>query len=208
MSEELLQRSVSEKIGKWTFINIVQTSLKQLKDEGLLKNISYPKYDNRKPDGLIVYKGEVLALVSNKVPKKLNKEKEIKDWVDVVKALNAKLLIITDVVSKTYWVNALTGNTIKDEDGNDINALFDIDSNGIPKLIEQILDSVDNTNDHLKKIELKEPTKLARSIWQDIWIASADDPEVCLYTFVELFVFKYLSDLGILTGFNLSLIHI
>jgi len=202
MSEELLQRSVSEKIGKWTFINIVQTSLKQLKDEGLLKNISYPKYDNRKPDGLIVYKGEVLALVSNKVPKKLNKEKEIKDWVDVVKALNAKLLIITDVVSKTYWVNALTGNTIKDEDGNDINALFDIDSNGIPKLIEQILDSVDNTNDHLKKIELKEPTKLARSIWQDIWIASADDPEVCLYTFVELFVFKYLSDLGILTGFN------
>jgi len=202
MSEELLQRPVLGKIGKWDFINIVQTSLKQLKDEGLLKNISYPKYDNRKPDGLIVYKGEVLALVSNKVPKKLNKEKEIKDWVDVVKALNAKLLIITDVVSKTYWVNALTGNTIKDENGNEINTLFDIESDAVPKLIEQILDSVDKTTDQLKKIELKEPTKLARSVWQDIWIASADNPEVCLYTFVELFVFKYLSDLGILTGFN------
>ncbi|CAI2200578.1 13478_t:CDS:2, partial [Funneliformis geosporum] len=32
-------------------------------------------------------------------------------------------------------------------------------------------------------------------------------PEICLYTFVELFIFKYLSDLGILTG-NYSFDHL
>ncbi|RZJ48511.1 MAG: N-6 DNA methylase, partial [Flavobacterium sp.] len=35
----------------------------------------------------------------------------------------------------------------------------------------------------------------------DIWSVSGATPENCLYTFVELFIFKYLSDLGVLSGF-------
>jgi type I restriction-modification system DNA methylase subunit len=41
---------------------------------------------------------------------------------------------------------------------------------------------------------------LAKQIWQDIWSVSGATPENCLYTFVELFIFKYLSDLEILQG--------
>jgi hypothetical protein len=47
------------------------------------------------------------------------------------------------------------------------------------------------------------PTDLAKQIWQDIWSVSGATPENCLYTFVELFIFKYTSDLGVLgEGFN------
>ena len=38
-------------------------------------------------------------------------------------------------------------------------------------------------------------------MWQDLWSVSGATPENCLYTFVEIFIFKYLSDLGVLTGF-------
>jgi hypothetical protein len=41
---------------------------------------------------------------------------------------------------------------------------------------------------------------LAKQIWQDIWSVSGATPENCLYTFVDLFIFKYLSDLGVLQG--------
>lgn len=41
---------------------------------------------------------------------------------------------------------------------------------------------------------------MATAIHQKIWIAKNSSPETCLYTFVELFIFKYLSDLKVLTG--------
>ena len=48
--------------------------------------------------------------------------------------------------------------------------------------------------------KLVDPTGLAKQIWQDVWSVSGATPENCLYTFVELFIFKYLSDLNILKG--------
>ncbi len=45
---------------------------------------------------------------------------------------------------------------------------------------------------------MRDPTPLAKQIWQDVWSVTGKDPEKCLYTFVELFIFKYLSDLEIL----------
>lgn len=52
------------------------------------------------------------------------------------------------------------------------------------------------------------PTDLAKQIWQDIWSVSGATPENCLYTFVELFIFKYLSDLGVLQGmFNFNTLY-
>lgn len=44
-----------------------------------------------------------------------------------------------------------------------------------------------------------DPLPLAETIWEDLSIV-ASTPEECLYTFVEIFIFKYLSDLGILHG--------
>jgi len=41
---------------------------------------------------------------------------------------------------------------------------------------------------------------LAKKIWQDIWIRTGKNPVKCLYNVVELFVFKFLSDVGVLNA--------
>ena len=66
------------------------------------------------------------------------------------------------------------------------------------KLIHKILSFIDNQHSKLEKGQMINPTILAGQIWQDVWSVSGATPEKCLYTFVELFIFKYLSDLGIL----------
>ena len=65
--------------------------------------------------------------------------------------------------------------------------------------VEKIRSGISDNNSKLEKPTIQDPTTLAKQIWQDVWSATGNDPEKCLYTFVELFIFKYLSDLKILT---------
>lgn len=67
-------------------------------------------------------------------------------------------------------------------------------------LIEKLIYSLNESNSTIIDEETTNPTDLARQVWQDLWAASGAKPEECLYTFVELFIFKFLSDLKILTG--------
>lgn len=66
------------------------------------------------------------------------------------------------------------------------------------KLIQKILTFIDSQHSKMEKGQAINPTTLASQIWQDVWSVAGATPEKCLYTFVELFIFKYLSDLGIL----------
>lgn len=102
---------------------------------------------------------------------------------------------------------------IKDEDGDEFTRKFDIDQKTdeleITRLnintrktiecLEPLFNSLSSNISNLTKAIPKDPTDLAKQIWQDIWMVTGKDPEKCLYTFVELLIFKYLSDLGILT---------
>ena len=57
MSEELLQRGLDknpEKIGKWDFYSIGATTIKALKEYGILHNIDYGASERKKVDALIV----------------------------------------------------------------------------------------------------------------------------------------------------------
>jgi type I restriction enzyme M protein len=67
--------------------------------------------------------------------------------------------------------------------------------------IEELLNILTKSNSDLhNEFELEQdPTDLAKQIWQDVWSITRKDPEKCLYTFLELFIFKYLSDLDILS---------
>jgi type I restriction-modification system DNA methylase subunit len=206
MSEELLQRGLdkntpSAKIGKWDYYNIVATTLKALKNANIIRNVDYGDVENKKVDALIINKKNVIAVIEFKQPKefktKAQKQKAITQEIEVARKLGAKIIIATDTID-TLWVNALTGEVIKDEDGNDIVKQFSPTDETIAKLIEKINYSLNEKNNQTLPIELVSPTDLARSIWQDIWSVSGATPENCLYTFVELFIFKYLSDLGIL----------
>lgn len=206
MSEELLQRGLDKnnptsKIGKWDYYNIGATSLKALKGADIIRNINYGKEELKKVDAIIVNRKNVIAIIEFKQPKefktKAQKNKAIKQEIEVAKKLGSKIIIATDTVD-TLWVNALTGKDICDEDGNVIKEPFDASSEKIESLIEKINYSINEKNNQILPRKLVNPTDLARSIWQDVWSVSGATPENCLYTFVELFIFKYLSDLEIL----------
>lgn len=85
----------------------------------------------------------------------------------------------------------LSHNLVKDlSDLTELNkslALFD-------RLLKEI-----NSNNSKLIIERKlNPNNLAKNVWQSIWLASGENPDLCLSTFVEIFIFRYLSDLKIL----------
>jgi len=210
MSEELLQRGLdrktpTSKIGRWDYYNIGATTLKALKAANIIRNVDYGSVENKKLDAIIVNKKDVIAVIEFKQPKefktKEQKQKAINQEIEVARKLDCKLIIATDT-KDTVWVNALTGEKIIDENGNIITANFSEKDEKIASLIEKINWSINEKNNQILQPELVDPTKLARSIWQDIWSVSGATPENCLYTFVELFIFKYLSDLGILKNTN------
>lgn len=206
MSEEMLQRGLARnnptsKIGKWDYFNIGATSLKALKAAGIIRNVDYGNFELKKVDALIVNKKDVVAVIEFKQPKEFKttaqKNKAIQQEIEVARKLGAKIIVATDTVD-TLWVNALTGESIVDEDGKSLKTQFNSSDENLSTLIEKINASISEKNNQILPPELVDPTGLARSIWQDIWSVSGATPENCLYTFVELFIFKYLSDLGIL----------
>lgn len=205
MGEELLQRDLlknPQRIGDWNFYNIGSTTIKTLKEHGIIRNINYGDIEKKKVDGIITEGHVVIAVIENKKPSefktKAQKNKAIKQELRVAEKLT-KLLIVTDT-KETLWVNALNGEIIMDEKGREIIEIFNPKNNEVIELIKKINGSITGDSSVLKPLELINPTELARQVWQDIWMVSGATPENCLYTFVELFIFKYLSDLGVLKG--------
>jgi type I restriction enzyme M protein len=206
MSEELLQRDLLKnpaRIGKWDFYNIGATSIKALKEYGIIRNIDYKGVEKKKIDALIVLRKSVIAVIEYKsiteFKTKQQQDKAIEQEREVARAIGSKLIIATDT-KETVWVNAITGKRIKDENGIELRINFDPTDEKIHGLIEKINFSINEKNNQLKPKKLVNPTDLAKQIWQDIWSVSGATPENCLYTFVELFIFKYLSDLEVLKG--------
>lgn len=206
MSEELIQRNLveaPEKMGDWNFYNIGATTLKALKGAKIIPDRDYDEYEKKKPDALIVKKPLVIAAIEYKQPKELRTDKQvaaaIAQELGTAQALQAKIFIVTDG-KKSYWINPASGNEILQEDGSKITLNFDKKSTECITLINKIRASINATNDQIKAAATVDPLPLAEKVWQDLWAVSGATPENCLYTFVEIFIFKYLSDLGVLRG--------
>lgn len=206
MSEELIQRNLveaPEKMGDWNFYNIGATTLKALKGAKIIPDRDYDEYEKKKPDALIVKKPLVIAAIEYKQPKELRTDKQVATAIaqelGTAQALQAKIYIVTDG-KKSYWINPETGNEILQEDGSKITLNFDKKSTECITLINKIRSSINATNDRIKAAATVDPLPLAEKVWQDLWAVSGATPENCLYTFVEIFIFKYLSDLGVLRG--------
>ena len=206
MSEELIQRNLieaPEKMGDWNFYNIGATTLKALKGAKIIPDRDYDEFEKKKPDALIVKKPLVIAAIEYKLPKELRTDKQvaaaIAQELGTAQALQAKVYIVTDG-KKSYWINPATGHEILQEDGSRITLNFDKKSTECITLINKIRASISTTNDQIKAAATVDPLPLAEKVWQDLWAVSGATPENCLYTFVEIFIFKYLSDLGVLRG--------
>ena len=240
MSEEIIQQGYEEhglKIGKYQFYNIGQTSISTLKKYKIIPDKDYKKYENKKPDALVVQRlagsrPSVIAVIEHKSPDGFRTKKQqrraIEQCNNYAQVLKAKVGIATDK-SEFVWINSNHENpdneyfdqyaetkrsytVVKDENGKDFVEMFHIDQQtGETEIVsleaktkksianlELIRSNVNNDNSKIQNTQVKDPTPLAKQIWQDIWSVTGRDPEKCLYTFVELFIFKYLSDLEIL----------
>ncbi|MDR0296562.1 MAG: SAM-dependent methyltransferase [Rickettsia sp.] len=185
------------------FYNIGSIAISNLKEADIIRNINYGDISNKRVDAIITKQKEVIAIVEFKQPKHFNtknkKNNAIIQEIEVAKKLKTKLIIATDT-QETVWINVATGNNVKNEKGDDFKYLFDSKDANLPKVINEIIQSINEKNDRILPKKLINPTDLAKQIWQDVWSVSGATPDNCLYTFVELFIFKYLSDLKILQG--------
>lgn len=213
MSEELLQ-TVPVWIGRYAYYRLGSTTLNQLKKSKIINKQS-KRLLKKKPDGVIVSPGgSTKAIIEYKQPSELSTKamvkKAIQQELEVANFL-CKLLIVTDG-SKTFWINALSGQEIK-RNGKTIPFVFDAEQiiSGeitieekidLENLIDQAEYSLTETNNDIVEPEVLDPTPLAKEVWQKIWINTGKEPEKCLYNVVEIFVFKFLSDIGVLDPYN------
>lgn len=213
MSEDLVSGS-PRPLGRYEYRRLGATTLLQLKRARLLRKPVLPEHGQRKPDSIIYLPlGGIKAVVEVKPPVEMRAQHVpglIKIYAPIALGASCKVLILTDG-KRSIWVNALTGNPILGEDSNPVTALVDpvkIEALKIaPEAAREIVDliekadhSLSDANDQFKPLRVIDPTPLARTVWQKIWINTGKEPEKCLYNVVEILVFKFLSDLGVLTG--------
>ena len=210
MSEQLKQSeefSAPIYIGEWRVYDIGATTLNDLiKERVINRHTSDSGILNKKPDVLVIDTNkEIVLYIESKDDGKLNSEKQISEAIkqefDASKKVKAKIYAVRDSV-KTIWMNPMTGNAILDEHGNKLLTNIHPASNPkeTEKLLKRILSSISKNNDSLLKEKYLNPTDLAVKIHQKLWITKNVSPSTALYTFVELFLFKYLSDLDVLKG--------
>lgn len=194
-----------DKIGALNYYSLGETTIKQLQTNGIISSKTR-KHQSKKPDAIITNdRKNVIVYIENKDVGEIDTEEAIQaavdQEIDVADKVNAPIYIVTDTV-KSFWFNTKTKQPILNEDGQELQTVFKPTENKkmLEKLIKRIVTSIDATNNQIQLISYLDPTDLATAIHQKIWIAKNSSPETCLYTFVELFIFKYLSDLGVLTG--------
>ena len=156
-------------------------------------------------------KNRIKVLVESKKTGVFQTEKEafacLTDWYfKLAKILKCKVLCATDN-QNTYWFHSITKKLIKTSSGEFHKTL------NVEKIMDNMLsmeerndwentiNKFDNLDENgiIKEDKLMNPETLANRVWQQIWISTGKEPEKCLYNVVEIFIFKFLSDLEILT---------
>lgn len=213
MSEQTIQNELYSTnvsiLDKYECLSLGATTIQNLIDSKILKKKRITKaLGRKKPDVLIIDNyGQVIIYQEQKIPTKFKNEKDIQKAIDqeiaVAKALNSKIFVVSDG-EQFVWINPITGNKILDSSGLPINMQVKPKDNAkiLVRLINQISISISKDNDILLKKEYLDPTNLAKkinSILKNLTFASS---KMSLYTFVEVFLFKYLSDIGILLQEN------
>ncbi|GAA5437072.1 N-6 DNA methylase [Deinococcus aquaticus] len=218
MSEELIQKDMQgngEIIGDLEYYSIGATTLGQLKSYNIIPKRDYGANSNKKPDAILVDRRDlnniqVKLVAEYKKPEELSTEAKRKKAI--AQCLNRYCLplkspigVITDG-TQHIWINPAAGDDnriILREDGYPLGAKIkysgDDEKQEFVKLVNRVIGDISSVNSKLQSEEYRDPSALASKVWQKIWLASGENPDACLATFVEIFVFKYLSDLGVLT---------
>lgn len=223
-SEELKQRGQTKKgyeFGDFEYFDLGGTTIATCVKYGILPKLQKRTIDaieqgsnnhsTRKPDGIIVDRRgtspTVIAVVEFKDD--LTKDDGMHQASVVAALLDARFCIVTDTNRSIWLLPSALGipTVIRDEHGREIRDVFgnvagahrnDVVFAKNVKITRQIFDRLQG--DMIQPISYLDPSALARSVWQDVYVgAGSTSAERALSTFVELFMFKFLSDIGILT---------
>lgn len=207
---------IGKKVGPFEMFTSQLTTVEQYVEHGLLPNKDY-KNGRRKFDKLIVKRGtppEPLVIGDDKASGTLSSKNWRKHAEKLhkvfVKPTGAVLGYVTDTKS-TYWINGQADDIqlVEREDGKPMPQIIDYDDDAVIAEITYVINNFDARTGMVLSNKKVNPTALSASVWQTIWRLKADRPEDCLATFVELFIYKFLNDLGLMRkdskGRNVSL---
>ncbi|MGD2433009.1 HsdM family class I SAM-dependent methyltransferase [Bacillus velezensis] len=212
MSEQTIQDELYsipiQILDKYTCLSLGATTVNDLIKNGKLKNLKVKKNFGKKPDVLIVNKNkEVVVFMEFKRPEEFDTEakvqRAINQEIHIAKEVNAKIYIVSD--GDTFiWINPKTQNRILDEDSNEVRVQIKPknETKKLAEFIEKVVFSIDDSNDRILKIEDVDPSDLAKKIAGILKKMTFSTSKMSLYTFVELFLFKYLSDINVLQNSN------
>lgn len=223
MSEELRQKGylgpegavVGDAAGPYEAFNLGNSTINQLARVGIVPRRDYGKWATLKPDALVVSGVGSMPLVRLVVEFKnrgeLDSDTKLgRALAKVAEAycipLGCTLAVVSDGAI-VRWIAVDPGSgtwqIISREDGYPLDALVDIASTDgredIARSISRINSELNPETGVIEPPETVDPTRLADQTWQAIWLASGENPERCLASFIEILLFKFLSDLRILT---------
>jgi type I restriction enzyme M protein len=222
MSEQLRARGYmnsagvvrGDAVGNFESFIVGDVTLKQLAKAGVIPSKTYGALSNRKPDGLVVDKREdtpnVRLVVEHKDRGELSTPSKIKVILDKVadiycQTLGCNLFAVTDGQLTVWACVAGDGSysIIEREDGfvldHSADAHDEASRKALARLLAQMDESLDWSTGRLITAPAANPTQLADRVWQAVWLASGANPDACLATFIEVLLFKFLSDLSVLT---------
>lgn len=216
MSEQTIQNglyAIPVVFEKFTCRSLGATTIKDLVSSKEISGITLKECDKikaKKPDVIILNSSkEIVIFIEMKEPAKFASadliQKAIWQELDVARKVKAKIYIVSD--GNTFiWINPRTAELITDEAGTPIGKKVnpkDLTAEQCRELAEFIDDvclCISDTNNRLLPKEFLDPTPLAQKTARILQNMSLSSAKNSLYTFVEFFTFKFLSDIGVLKG--------
>lgn len=216
------------KIGEFHYIDIGNTTFNQLiKNHTIINNVETSFLQN-KPDALIL-KGkeapyQIVSIIEYKKPDNFKKREEyiagVKQLAEYCWATNVNVGCITDGTNYDWYninsseldyqykftndeknYDVINANPITYESNNNHVKTPNLKTKKESQLIaSEVIKSIDHRSSVLISGKvITDPTDLANKVWQSIYLATGEDPKKCLMTFTEIFMYKYLSDINIIT---------
>lgn len=217
MSEQTIQNDLYtipvEISNRYICRSLGATTIKDLVKSNEISGITLKeckKIKANKPDVLVLNRNkEIVIFIEMKQPSEFNSEhlKTVAKYQEllVAKQTKAKIYVISD--GDTFiWFNPLTEHHILDEDGRPVyrkinpKELTQEQNKELAEFIDDVCYCIDDINNQLIPKDYIDPTPLAKKtakIMQNMSLSSAKNS---LYTFVEMFTFKFLSDISVLKG--------
>lgn len=216
MSEQTIQEglySIPVQLDKYICRSLGATTIKDLVKNKEVTGLTIKECDKIKanrPDVLILNKDkQIVVFIEMKEPDKLKTEKLQRlakyQELGVARQVKAKIYMLSD--GETFiWINPITGARITDENDKPITRkinpknLSPEQNKELAEFIDDVCYCINDSNNKIMPKEYIDPTPLAQKVARILQNMSLSSAKNSLYTFVEFFTFKFLSDISVLRG--------